>query len=88
MDSSCLHGEYQELCELLGYETVEKIYRYYCGSYLNLPKKLFTDDFLHKHIAVCYSNGDTIKDIARECGYTYSWALKIIRKLKQEGMIK
>ena len=83
--SNCLCGEYKELCELIGYEAVEKIYLHYCGGYISLPKKLFADDFVHGYILTCYHNGRKAKEIAREYDYTYSWVMKIIRKDKSNN---
>ena len=84
--SNCLCGEYKELCDLIGYEAVEKIYRHYCGGYISLPKKLFADDFVHGYIIACYHNGRKAKEIAREYDYTYSWVMKIIRRDKSNNI--
>ena len=80
--SPCLYGEYKELCDLIGYEAVEKLYIKYCGGYLSLPKKLLVDDFVHSYIVACYMGGRNAKEMARQFDYTYSWVMKIIRKSK------
>jgi|GEM_PF-296744 len=82
IESHCLNGEYQKLCNLLGYEAVEKLYLHYYGGYLNLPKKLFVDDFVHSYIVRCYRNGRDAKEMAREYGYTYSWVMKLVRRAR------
>jgi len=78
INSHSLNGEYRELCNLIGYEAVEKLYIKYCGGYINLPKKLLADEFVHGYIVTCYSNGYKAKDLAKELDYTYSWVRKII----------
>ena len=82
IDSHCLNGEYRELCELIGYEAVEKIYIKYYGGYITLPKKFLTDEFVHDYIVTCYNSGRKAKLMAREFDYTYSWIMKIVRRSK------
>ena len=84
IESSCLNGEYKELCDLIGYEAVEKIFIHYCGGYISLPKKLFVDDFVHEYIVKCYRNGRQPREIAREYDYTYSWVMKIIKRYRRK----
>ena len=80
IDSHCLNGEYKDLCNLLGFEAVEKIFVHYYGGYISFPKKLFMDDFVHDYIVTCFCNGRKPREIAREYDYTYSWVMKIIRR--------
>ena len=80
IDSHCLNGEYKELCNLIGYEAVEKLYIKYYGGYINLPKKLFEDAFVHGYIVTCYRQGRNAREMAREFDYTYSWVMKLVRK--------
>jgi len=83
VDSNCLRGDYKTLCELIGYEAVEKIYIYFRGSgYIKLSKKLFDDSFVHKYIVTRYHNGHAAEDLAREYDYTYSHVMKLIRRAK------
>ena len=78
--SHCLNGEYKELCDLIGYEAVEKLYIKYYEGYISLPKKLFVDEFVHSYIVTCYKQGRNAKEMAREFDYTYSWIMKLVRK--------
>ena len=82
INSSCLHGEYRVLCDMIGYEAVEKIYWEYYGRILSLPKKLLADEFVHSYITNCYENGKNARDMAREYDYTYSWVMKMIKASK------
>jgi len=82
IESNCLNGEYQTLCNLIGLEAVEKIYLHYGGGYISLPKKLFLDEFVHGYIVTCYRNGRDARGLAREFDYTYSWVLKLIRRAR------
>ena len=80
IDSHCLNEEYKVLCDLIGYEAVEKLYIKYYGGYISLPKKLFVDDFVHGYIVTCYKQGRDVREMAREFDYTYSWILKLVRR--------
>ena len=83
IDRSCLHGDYRELYDLVGYEAVEKIYMKYYGGYLSLPKKLLADEFVHSYISACYCKGRNAKEMAREFDYTYSWIMKVVKKVRE-----
>jgi len=81
VESHCLRGDYKTLCELIGYEGVEKIYLHYLGSgYINVTKKLFVDSFVHNYIVTCYHKGRTPENLAREFDYSYSHVMKLIRR--------
>lgn len=86
--SSCLNGEYKELCDLIGYDAVEKLYLQYYGGYISLPKKLLADEFVHSYIATCYNRGRNAKEMAREYDYTYSWIMKIVRTFKEQNKVQ
>ena len=85
IESHCLYGDYKELCNLIGYEAVEKLYLRYSGGYINLPKKLFVEGFVHDYIVKCYFNGRKAKELAREYGYTYSWIMKLVREARSKN---
>jgi len=84
IDSHCLNGEYRELCDLIGFDAVEKLYIKYNGGYIHLPKKLLIDEFVHGYIVTCYHSGRKAKLMAREFDYTYSWVLRIIRNSREQ----
>ena len=83
LESHCLNGEYKELCELIGYEAVEKLFVKYYGGYIVMPKKFLTDEFVHNYIVTCYHRGRKAKEMARTFDYTYSWVCKIIRNSRE-----
>jgi len=80
--SDNLCGKYRELCDLIGFVAVEKLYLHYGGGYISLPKKFMADEFVHSYILECHRRGQKAKDLAKEYDYTYSWVLKIIRNAK------
>jgi len=80
VESQDLFGEYKELCDLIGYEAVEKIYLKYSGGYVSLPQKFLSDEFIRHYIVTCCGNGRTISEMARKCGYSYSWVLRLTKK--------
>lgn len=47
LESDCLCGKYKEICDIIGYVAVEKLYLSYGGGYISLPKKLLADEFVH-----------------------------------------
>ena len=79
IESECLVGQYRDICDLIGYVAVEKLFLHYGGGYVSLPKKLLTDEFVHGYIVDCYKRGRKPKELAKDYDYTYSWILKIIR---------
>ena len=81
--SDYLCGQYRELCEIIGFVAVEKLYLHFGGGYISLPKKLLADEFVHGYIVDCYKRGRKPKEIARDYDYTYSWILKIIRNHRE-----
>ena len=82
IENHCLHEQYRELCDLLGYEAMEKLYLRFSGGYLSLPKKLFRDEFVHGYIVSCVKQGRNVNEMARQFDYTYSWIMKLVRKDK------
>ena len=77
-----LQSAYKELCDLIGYEAVEKLYLRYRGGYISLPKKFFIDEFVHSYIVTRYINGNNANEMAREYDFTYSWIMKLVRKAR------
>ena len=45
LESDCLCGKYKEICDIIGYVAVEKLYLSYGGGYISLPtrKSIFRD---------------------------------------------
>ncbi len=81
LDVSCFNGCYRDLVELIGHDNTLILYRAYAGQYVSFPKKLLADSFVHEQIIKEY-NSVNAKELARKYGYTYSWIMKLIKKLK------
>lgn len=81
LTSDCYNGSYKELIDLIGYENTMKIYESYAGQYITLPKKLYSDDYIHQCIREEY-NGTNAREIAKKYNYTYSWIMKLLKNNK------
>ena len=80
LDSSCFNGSYRELVELIGHENTIILYNNFAGQYVTFPKKLLSDEYLHGQIKKEY-DGKNGKVLAKKYGYTYSWIMKLLKKI-------
>lgn len=79
IDSSHFNGAYKEFIELIGYENTLIIHSHFAGQYVTFPKRLLSEEHLHKQILLEY-DGNNAKELARKYDYSYSWIRKILKK--------
>ena len=81
LDSSCFHGAYKDICELLGQQAVMILHKHYSGQLVSFPKKLLADDYIHGEIIREY-DGTNAVTLSKKYGYTVSWIRKIVKAKK------
>jgi len=78
LDSSCFHGAYRDICELLGQQAVLIIHEHYAGQLVSFPKKLLADSYVHREIIREY-DGTNAVILSKKYGYTVSWIRKVVK---------
>ena len=61
-------GIYAEMSEILGEEIVRIIHKHYKGQQINLPMKLYSNEYVEKYIVNNYGK-KSVREMARELGY-------------------
>lgn len=84
LDSSCFHGAYRDLCEIVGQEATILIHEHYSGQLVSLPKKLLADSYVHEEICREY-DGTNALFLAKKYGYTVSWIRKVVKTKRSES---
>ena len=79
-DISGLNDVYRELCDLVGYENMLKLYAQYKGFQVNFPTRLYSKDYVREVLKREY-NGSNTKALARKLGYSERWIRKIIEEV-------
>lgn len=82
LDSSKFNGVYKELIDLIGHESTLQLYDYFKGQYVTFPKRLLSEEYLHKQIVEEY-NGQNARQLARKYDYSYSWIMKILKRYSE-----
>ena len=79
-DISGLNDVYRELCDLVGYENMLKLYKQYKGFQVNFPTRLYSKDYVREVLKKEY-NGSNTKELARRLGYSERWIRKIVEEV-------
>lgn len=81
-------GIYAEMSEILGEEIVRIIHKHYKGQQINLPMKLYSNEYVEKYILNNYGK-KSVRQMARELGYSDKWVSRLIKKitLKKENAL-
>ena len=76
IEKSDFKGIYAEMSEILGEEIARIIHKHYKGQQINLPMKLYSNNYSKK----------SVREIARELGYSDKWVGRLIKgiSLKEE----
>ena len=82
LDSSCFHGAYRDICELLGQKAALALHKHYAGQLVSFPKKLLADSYVHEEIYREY-DGKNALELAKKYGFTVSWVRKVVKKSKK-----
>ena len=73
-------GIYAEMSEILGEEIVRIIHKHYKGQQINLPMKLYSNEYVEKYIVNNYGK-KSVREMARELGYSDKWVSRLIKKI-------
>lgn len=85
IEKSDFKGIYAEMSEILGEEIVRIIHKHYKGQQINLPMKLYSNEYVEKYIMENYSK-KSVREMARDLGYSDKWVSRLIKgiSLKEE----
>lgn len=75
--SNDFNGIYADMYEQLGEELVREIYKHYKGQQVTFPMRIYSKEYIIEYISINY-NGDNLKEIARELGYSERWVKTLI----------
>lgn len=67
-----LNDVYIELCELLGFENMCKLYEQYNGFQISFPTRLYNKEFVREVVRKEY-NGTNTRELARRFKYSERW---------------
>lgn len=87
IEKSDFKGIYAEMSEILGEEIVRIIHKHYKGQQINLPMKLYSNEYVEKYIINNYSK-KSVREMARDLGYSDKWVSRLIKgiSLKEENV--
>lgn len=78
MQSSDFAGVYKEIAELFDVEIVEKIYENFRGQQIVFPQRLYSHEYIKKSVSKKYTDGESIRELAKKYGYSERWIRKLI----------
>lgn len=85
IEKSDFKGIYAEMSEILGEEIVRIIHKHYKGQQINLPMKLYSNEYVEKYIIENFSK-KSVREMARDLGHSDKWVGRLIKgiSLKEE----
>lgn len=78
-ESGYYSGIYKDMIEVLGEKITLEVYKNYKGQQVTFPMRLYSKEYIIKYLKENY-NGNNIKQLSRELGYTERWIKQIINK--------
>ncbi|VEI31221.1 Uncharacterized conserved protein [Listeria grayi] len=79
----CLAELYKELSELIGLESMLKLYVVLKGQQINFPTRLYAGEKVRAKIYQTY-DGESSHKLAREYGYSSRWMQQIVKEYREE----
>lgn len=76
-----LQPVYNDLCNIVGLNSMLLIYSSYKGQQISFPQKLFSKEYIAAQILSEY-DGSNIKSLAKKYGFSERWIRKIINDSK------
>lgn len=77
-------GIYKDMFEVLGEEITLKIYENYRGQQVTFPMRLYSKLYILDYVRKNF-DGNNIKRLSRELGYTEKWLKELIKKELEEN---
>lgn len=84
VDVASLHHFYRGLSELVGVESMLKIYRQYKGMQMTIPTHLYDRNLAAKKVRKEY-NGRNQQELARKYGYSQKWIRQVTRENENQN---
>lgn len=84
IDIEALHSFYKSLSELVGTESMLKIYHHYKGTQLNIPIHLYDRNVAAQRVVYKF-DGHNQQNLARTYGYSEKWVKSVLRQAKQKN---
>ncbi len=75
---SDLCGAYAEIAAILGVDAALKLHNRYRGTQVSFPVELLSREYIFEKIINEY-NGNNVRELATQYGYTEKWVRKIIK---------
>ena len=78
MENSNLNGVYVSICDIIGFENTEKIYKYFSGSQVNFPTRLYSKEYVMEQAVKNYDGTtNSVNFIANK----YNYSERTVRKM-------
>jgi len=83
IEISALHHFYRGLSELVGVESMLKIYHQYKGMQMTIPTHLYDRTLAAKKVRAEYT-GQNQQELARKYGYSQKWIRQVTRESENQ----
>ena len=80
-----LNGVYETISELIGFDNTSKLYKYFAGSQINFPTRLFSKEFVLQEAIKSY---DGTSASINKIAVKYNYSERTVRKLLKEQIEK
>lgn len=78
-----LNGVYETISELIGFDNTVEIYKYFAGSQINFPTRLFSKEFVLQEAIKHY---DGTSESINKIAVKYKYSERTVRKLLKEHL--
>lgn len=78
INSEYFNGIYKDLCDLIGEENTQKIYKEYRGQQITFPVEFYSKEYIYNQIISEY-NGTNIKQLATKYAYSERTIRRILK---------
>lgn len=78
ISSKYFNGIYKDLCNLIGEENTQKVYKEYRGQQITFPVEFYNKQYIYNQIISEY-NGTNLKQLATKYGYSERTIRRIIK---------
>lgn len=76
--SKYLNGIYRDLCNLIGEENTQKVYKEYRGQQITFPVEFYSKEYIYSQI-IDEFDGTNLKQLATKYGYSERTIRRILK---------
>ena len=76
--SKYFNGIYKDLCDLIGEENTQKVYKEYRGQQITFPVEFYSKEYIYSQI-IDEFNGSNLKQLATKYGYSERTIRRILK---------